>query len=1475
MKSLSIYTQPKTINNMNNDNTVKIGVALKWRNTFDTTKRYYQENVVTACGCVFRCKVLQAQGKSPIKFTDEQGHIAYTNTDIWDVLVDMAYYYNYAVDTRKLTKEMLDFAKKLDEAFQKQQKEIKALQDENQDQWSHIEAIETHNAEQQREIDSLHDTISCFSEGIWVDTLLWSNLTIWDNNKYAITDDLQDQINELTDHHRQDIKDLTDKHNSELSALTSNIVKQNKIQDGINDYFQDQIYGLNNALCCFGSGIWENDLHWSLEALWDNNKFAITDALSEELKSLTETHRKDVDSINNHLKTSDKTFADAVLKNTQDHRLVNEHLQRHDAEIESLQALIEEHDQQIIDLLETLTCYSYGQWDNGLKWGEVSLWENSNQMCDTFDDVYNKIANHQKSIEELAKKISEIKLESPTAQIEALREEMIAENRKTAYQIRAIGRDQLAQDTDIAKIGEHFSCYADGIWGDLFIWDNDLKWANQTGVINEAIADIRSDISIINQQIIDANEDIMTNLALIRTDHQLIEGNMDAIAKNKAAIASIQEKHDDDIKALRYEALAEHRQVAYQLRAIGREQSSQNDEIAKLGEHFNCFADGVWCNLFLWDNDRLWSNTPGVMIRALEDIHEELDLHQNTLNDIIEEKNEHFSCFHDDVWCNSSFWRNDHLWPFDIADIVSAFEKQDEEIQSIQKSAKEIHSQIAVEIGKIEKSISDVKDDISGIKTEIKSHSSLIQENQERIKTHSEDIAKNASDIHKLNNDLKLQSEEFHNELLTEHRQVAYQLRALNREQIAQDENVAQIGSHFNCFADGLWGNHFLWDNGRLWANEPGVVESAFDDVNIELAVHQEALDSILNEQSEHFDCYGDDVWCNSSVWKNDRMWPGDACVDYSLAIQKLEGQTETLSKSLKVLETQSTREFYHINDDLQTTNQKISEVAAKVTEDIQHLDSDINDVKEAIESVKDEALMEHRQVAYQLRAIGREQAVQDDKIAKLGEHFGCFVDGIWCDLFLWDNDHLWSNEVGVVKGRLDTLDTEVAELYDTLAQVIEETESHFDCISDGVWHNMSYWNEVSYWKNGENELGELYDLHRSDFNKISKSVGTLSSDINKLSTAIEEHKLLHKSDIASIVQAVQANAENIEKNKKNLETKYLDACTQIDTLQKDNTESHRQIAYQIRAINRDQAYQDEQISKIGDHFGCFVDGQWGDLFLWHNDHLWHNATGVIEEAIADIHIELDDIQKNLSKTMEEASEHFDCIGEGIWCNSSIWLEDSYWKNGKNEIGELYAEHRKDTESLKTQIGKLDEASKTQASLISSQTSVHTKDISTLRQEISKQNEANAAKFSSIQETLDSHQSKIDDAWAEGSCIDGGVWNNTYFWNDKEIWHNKGLRQIEEEVANHESRLASLEKQFAAFFKQYSAQQTIIQQQQDQLGALMDCFSVLNVGKWQNLLLWDNTSKWTNVIITEAAVDGGVASVRVKDYDSASQTVSF
>lgn len=99
---------------MNNNNIVKIGTALKWRDTYDIKKKYYFDNVITLHGCVFRCKVLSSQGQPPVEL-DDKGRIVNFNLGVWDVIVDMSEYYNYVIDHRNATFETLEYIKKLDQ----------------------------------------------------------------------------------------------------------------------------------------------------------------------------------------------------------------------------------------------------------------------------------------------------------------------------------------------------------------------------------------------------------------------------------------------------------------------------------------------------------------------------------------------------------------------------------------------------------------------------------------------------------------------------------------------------------------------------------------------------------------------------------------------------------------------------------------------------------------------------------------------------------------------------------------------------------------------------------------------------------------------------------------------------------------------------------------------------------------------------------------------------------------------------------------------------------------------------------------------------------------------------------------------------------------------------------------------------------------------------------------------------------------
>ena len=392
---------------INNDNIVKIGVALKWRNTFDLTKKYYQENVVTACGCVFRCKVLQAQGKSPIKMTDDQGHIVYTNTDVWDVLVDMAYYYNYAVDTRKLTQQMLDYAKKLDEAFQKQQKEIEALQKDNRDQWNHINDIEKVNTEQQRELNSIFDTISCFSEGIWIDTLLWSNETIWDNNKYAITDDLQNQINVLDENHRQ------------VAYQLRAIGREQTAQD-------DNIAKLGEHFGCFVDGVWGDLFIWNNDPLWANGAGVIDEAIADTNERI-DVISEEIDNIN---------------QRAEDHQ--------------------SEYQKMLDDIRAYNGCFEKGEWADPFFWNDTDIWYNS---PNSISEAENDIISHN-------------------SRLTALESQFVLFIQQYTTQQTIIEQHQNQLET----LMDCFTVLNVGKWQNLLLWDNTSKWSN--ALITEAAASV-------------------------------------------------------------------------------------------------------------------------------------------------------------------------------------------------------------------------------------------------------------------------------------------------------------------------------------------------------------------------------------------------------------------------------------------------------------------------------------------------------------------------------------------------------------------------------------------------------------------------------------------------------------------------------------------------------------------------------------------------------------------------------------------------------------------------------------------------------------------------------------------------------------------------------------------------------------------------------------------------------------------------
>lgn len=145
----------------NNNNIVQIGSALKWRGIYEDNKKYYQENIVTMNGCVFRCRVLQTQNTPPLEADVTENELKYINTDVWDVIVDLSDYYN-----RFLVQQLVN--KDFEEQLKKLQARAKSLEDV-------VEGFGT--------IMEAPDLNSVVNNGVWKNYLPWDNDALWANPK--------------------------------------------------------------------------------------------------------------------------------------------------------------------------------------------------------------------------------------------------------------------------------------------------------------------------------------------------------------------------------------------------------------------------------------------------------------------------------------------------------------------------------------------------------------------------------------------------------------------------------------------------------------------------------------------------------------------------------------------------------------------------------------------------------------------------------------------------------------------------------------------------------------------------------------------------------------------------------------------------------------------------------------------------------------------------------------------------------------------------------------------------------------------------------------------------------------------------------------------------------------------------------------------------------------------------------------------
>jgi len=402
---------------MNNNDIVKIGAALKWRNTYDPKKTYYQENITTLGGSVFRCKALTCVGKTPIGEKDSVGHITFANTDVWDVVVDMTEYYNWALDSNLLAKETKEYVKGVQDQFWRQQAQINALQkvdnthDEeiaalkqaDQDLSDRLDAvgattsikdlnkairkINKAQAVQDEAIVTLGEHFGCFSDGIWINAGLWEDEKLWANDTF------------------------------DLSAMVNAIEKN--IQD-IADLNPDTVREIEGYFSAFGTGLWSDIFVWNEDDLWLNDRETIR---------ITEIEAMLIE------------YA--------------EWLNKHDDVLKDYAEQLEQHNKNIQENLRLISINTKAIEANG-----EAIKQNQESIKDNKQSILQLSEQHDEDV----------------ATINTIRE---ADQKELRKQNRTLAKEQAAQDLKITQLAEHYGCFADGRYGVLSLWYNDEVWANE------------------------------------------------------------------------------------------------------------------------------------------------------------------------------------------------------------------------------------------------------------------------------------------------------------------------------------------------------------------------------------------------------------------------------------------------------------------------------------------------------------------------------------------------------------------------------------------------------------------------------------------------------------------------------------------------------------------------------------------------------------------------------------------------------------------------------------------------------------------------------------------------------------------------------------------------------------------------------------------------------------------------------------
>lgn len=1003
-------------------------------------------------------------------------------------------------------------------------------------------------------------------------------------------------------------------------------------------------------------------------------------------------------------------------------------------QFENLTAQIRTHEEQIGDLINALSCFGDGWWINELKWGNAALWTNTNVTYDTFIEVFQQIEIHQNAINELNQKIESFKED-------------------TVNKFDDITLINAEQQREIDVLLYRISLVSNGMWDNALLWVNDSEWENHRsdGAACNCPDNARDLFNQLFQNAEAVNEtDNLQNKTL--QEHQAaIEANAAAIIDNKKAF----DTH-----------LIESAKAA---KSLAKEQDAQNKQISLLGASTTCVVNGLWNLMGLWDNEMLWSND--IMDKVLSDfetrIHkseDDIESHTDSIARIenlianLPGNNGDWSkngsmnipipnCailnLHTDIMptaksglgtsgvncdipCEIEFWDQQGNY----AKIWSELSAQGNSSMAFVKknlafdlfTSSNLKESYEIKFGDwVPQDSFHLKayytDAFRGVGAcsyalyeEMVRTRSLLDDRPYKEDFTSEYTSNSTGNIDSLSDNfdtgakcfpagfpvIVYQNGEFYGIY-------SWQIKKSRENMHMNKKNAQQIHLDGTLGTDTIWNGNINWGafevrnpkslilatgkkyNGDFPAEIIGTDSVNYDNTNDDMkqtAIVKESIIALSHRMSEFKSAEAAGTSREKMRELIARYFKVSFMVDYILetnVVQDGDGYTKNwqwttwdgVRWTANPYDHDGIFGAYHIGNYVNTPGSGWlgNSLALPSGWIIKYF---LPELKSRYAQLRSAGVFTSKNIT----------SIVKNWLDRIGEGNFELEYKRWpespCYRESGLNDKFWKRTTGYIN------QWSSAAIYGAGTVVYLNGQAYRSLKANNMGHtptaDTENWVNVTYNPNKTYVVNEVCYYGQSNLFGFS-CIANCKGEAPLVKTySLYPKELGHYDSVYRIQLWLDQRIGYMDKlltySPDTVETVNI----KVDELSNTFTQEKRQVNYQLRAIGREQAIQNNNISEIGEHFDLLAEGMWGNLFIWNNDTLWRNAQNVAIEEIDAHDVRISKLEANLTQLLaqftaqqkvitdqqQQINALLDCFsinGVGIWQNSLLWSNIALWSN--------------------------------------------------------------------------------------------------------------------------------------------------------------------------------------------------------------------